>query len=260
VVAAVVTAGVVVASRPDRTHYIAAGDSLAVGEGATVGGQFGYAGLFDQFYKKDHRGSERYTNVAVPGENSTDFGGDQLEAVVTAIDQEDSEVDVVTLTIRANDFLPLLRAEPCVSDPAGLACQGAVAVALGGFAANYQSILTQLTVALSSDLGAGRIIVTTLYNPHDGTGSPFELPIDIVLLGFDGKIDCAASQADPRNGGLNDIAACVGAGAGATVVDLHPLFDGKAPALTHIAEGDVHPNNDGHQAIADAVIEAYSGS
>lgn len=115
VVAAVVTAGVVVASRPDRIHYIAAGDSLAVGEGATVEGQF-YAGLFDQFYKKDHRGSERYTNVAVPGENSTDFGGDQLEAVVMAIDQEDSEVDVVTLTIGANDFLPLLRAEPCVSD------------------------------------------------------------------------------------------------------------------------------------------------
>jgi lysophospholipase L1-like esterase len=247
-------------SPSNRTHYIAAGDSPAVGRGTSVAGQFGYAGLVNKFYKKDHRGAERYTNLAVPGENSNEFGGDQLNAVVAAIEQEDSEVDVVTLTIGANDFLPLLRASPCVSDPAGQACQGAVAVALGGFNANYQSILTQLTVALSSDPGTGRIIVTTLYNPHDGTGSPLELPIDIALLCLDGKIDCAASQADPRNGGLNDIVACVGASADATVVDIHSLFDGKAPALTHIAEGNVHPNNDGHQAIADAIVEAYSGS
>ena len=80
-VAVVVTAGVVVASRPDRTHYIAAGDSLAVGQGATVEGQFGYTGLFNRFYRKDHRGPERYTNVAVSGENSTVFSGDQLDAV-----------------------------------------------------------------------------------------------------------------------------------------------------------------------------------
>ena len=43
------------------------------------------------------------------------------------------------------------------------------------------------------------------------------------------------------------------------VVDLHPLFDGKAVALTHIADGDIHPNDSGHEVISDAVIETYSG-
>jgi lysophospholipase L1-like esterase len=59
--------------------------------------------------------------------------------------------------------------------------------------------------------------------------------------------------------GLNDIITCVGGLMGAEIVDIHPLFKDAAPALTHIAEGDIHPNNDGHRAIADAVIAAYKG-
>ena len=42
-------------------------------------------------------------------------------------------------------------------------------------------------------------------------------------------------------------------------MDIYPLFNDAAPALTHIAEGDVHPNNEEHQAIADAVIATYKG-
>ena len=59
--------------------------------------------------------------------------------------------------------------------------------------------------------------------------------------------------------GLNDIITCAGGLMGAEIVDIHPLFNGAAPELTHITEGDIHPNNDGHQAIADAVIAAFIG-
>ena len=76
------------------------------------------------------------------------------------------------------------------------------------------------------------------------------------MLDIDGTVDCQANAADPRNAGINDLIACIGAGFGADVVDLYPLFAGKALELTHIAEGNIHPNDEGYQVIASAVIAA----
>jgi hypothetical protein len=134
-----------------------------------------------------------------------------------------------------------------------------VASALTTFTGNYLVILSQLDIALAQDPGEGRILVTTYYNPFDGTGDLLEAPVDAALLGSDGAVDCAANPADPTKVGLNDIIICVGRLAGAEIVDIYPLFNDAAPTLTHIGESDIHPNDDGHQAIADALIAAYQG-
>ena len=253
-----VTAGSVLAGQSSPTHYIAMGDSVAAGQGATVEDQFGYVGLFNRFYRVDHRGAERQAGLAVPGETSSSLAGDQLSRAVEVINNEDTNVEVVTVTIGGNDFLPLIRTEPCATNPAGSACQQVVAETLGEFAGNYQGILTVLSTALASDPGDERVLVTTYYNPFDGTGSPFDAPTDGILLGIDGKIDCAANSADPRNAGINDLITCIGSAFGATAVDIYPLFSDKALALTHIGEGDIHPNDDGYEIIAEAVIAAYN--
>ena len=253
-----VSAGVVFAGRPATTHYVALGDSIAAGQGASVEDRFGYAAVFNQFYRVDHRGPERHDNLAVPGENSSSFFDDQMAGAVEVIEDTDTEVEVVTLTIGSNDLLPLLRSEPCASAPGGPECQGAVGVALAGFAGNYTAILTGLTGALATDPGEGRVLVTTYYNPYDGTGHPFETPVDITLVGVDGTIDCAANAVDPTKVGLNDLIACIGGSFGAETVDVYPLFDGEAPGLTHIGEGDVHPNDAGHRVIADAVVATFT--
>ena len=50
---------------------------------------------------------------------------------------------------------------------------------------------------------------------------------------------------------------------GATVVDVYPLFDGAALALTHIASFGVnpslaiHPNNNGYAVIAGAFKDGF---
>ena len=44
---------------------------------------------------------------------------------------------------------------------------------------------------------------------------------------------------------------------GATTVDLYPVITGKALTHTHIATGDIHPNDSDYRLIADAVITAY---
>jgi len=241
------------------THYVALGDSLAAGQGASVPDQFGYVGRFNQFYRVNHRGPERLANLAVPGETSASLLGDQIAGAVEAINDTDTDTQVVTLTIGSNDFLPLMRSEPCVSNPVSLACQAVVAQSLQSFAANYQGILTQLTAALAADPGAERVLVTTYYNPFDGTGNPFEGPIDMALMGIDGTIDCAANAVDSTKVGLNDLITCIGGAFGAETVDIYPIFNNQALALTHIGEGDVHPNDEGYRLIADAVIATYSG-
>jgi lysophospholipase L1-like esterase len=247
------------ADQPPPDSYLALGDSVAAGQGAREPDRFGYVGLFQRSFQADHQRNERFANLAVPGESSATFLGNQMARALETINDPDTNVQVVTLTLGANDFLPPVITEPCASDPEDVACQLAVATALTTFSGNYLAILAQLDIALAQDPGEGRILVTTYYNPFDGTGDPREGPVDAVLLGSDGAVDCGANLGDLIKVGLNDITTCVGGLMGAEIVDIHPLFKDAAPALTHIAEGDIHPNNDGHRAIADAVIAAYKG-
>jgi lysophospholipase L1-like esterase len=242
-------------------YYLAVGDSVAVGQGASVPERFGYAGLFNQFYQADHPGEEGLANVAVPGETSASFLSGQMARALETINDPDTEIKVVTLTLGISDLLPVFRTEPCASDPGGAACQKAITTARTTFTNNYLSILAQLNLALAQDPGEGRVLVTTYYNPFDGTDNPLEGPVDAALLGNDGTVnfDCAADPEEPNKLGFNDIIACSGGTLGAEIIDVYPLFNDAAPALTHIAEGDIHPNNDGYRAIADAVIATYKG-
>ncbi|MBI4198809.1 MAG: hypothetical protein HY533_06845 [Chloroflexi bacterium] len=249
----VLPAGAALAAKPASATYLALGDSLAVGVGAApLEWQFGYVGRFGQWFRDSRDGPHQLTNLAVGGETSGSFiAGGQLAAAVGAISDPETDVQVVTLDIGGNDLLGLLGGS--CADPATLACQAAVGAALAGFAGNYHFILGSIASALAGDPGAETVLVMTYYNPFDGTGSPYEIPIDMTLLGADMTVNCAA-LGNPVNVGLNDLITCIGAPYGAQVVDVYPLFDGNALALTHIAEGDIHPNNDGHAAIAAAFV------
>jgi hypothetical protein len=114
--------------------------------------------------------------------------------------------------------------------------------------------LAKLDLALAGDSGEGRVLITTYYNPFDGTGDLREDLVDTALQGSDGDVDCDAIPEDPKNMGLNDVIVCVGEVVGAEIVDVYPLFNNDAPELTHVAEENIHPNDKGHRAIADAVV------
>ena len=257
---AALSSGAALAAKPPEATYLALGDSLAVGEGATpLEWQFGYVGQFNHWFKDSRDGPHNLTNLAIGGETSGSFvAGEQLAAAIQAIADPDTDVQVVTLDIGGNDMLRLLRpGGPCYPNPATPACQAAVGAALAGFSGNYKVILGSLVTALGQDPGTETILVTTYYNPFDGTGSPLEIPVDITLLGADMAINCTAALGNPVNVGLNDLITCIGAGFapyGVEVVNVYPIFDGNAMALTNIADGDIHPNNDGYDAIADALI------
>ncbi len=257
VVVSAITVGMALACGPDTTRYIALGDSIAEGRGATDHESLDYVGRFNAFYEKDHDGPELLTTYVQQDETSSSIITNQVANAVQVIGEEDTDVEVVTLTIGGNDFLPMVGQESCASNPIGQECQVAVGTALMVFAVNYAAILGELNTALDADPGEEQLLVATYYNPYKGTCSPFDLPTDGIFFGADGTVDCAANATDPTKAGLNDIITCSAAAAGATVVDLYPVISDKALTHTHIATGDIHPNDSGYSLIADAVIAAY---
>jgi len=236
----------------DRGVYIALGDSLAVGTGASTPAHLGYVAWI---HRATIPGHTTLANLSRGGETSASMlvAGGQLDQALAAI-AAPSDVEVVTLDIGGDDLLPLLGSEPCASDPAGDPCRGVIAAQLAGFNANFPTILGTIQAALAADPGDEAFAVMTYYNPFSGAGSPFEAPVDGALFGLDGVIDCAA-LGNPQNAGLNDLIACTAGALGVTVVDVYPTFAGRGAQLTHILENDVHPNNRGHRVIGRAFIQ-----
>jgi lysophospholipase L1-like esterase len=239
------------------TRYVALGDSLAWGDGASDPQTTGYVALLaDYFAGMPHGGAKQLANLSVRGETTASFLDGQLAAAMAAIGDPTTDTRVVTLSLGGNDVGALLNdpSDICLADPAGAECRTLVAAALQGAADRFPVVVGSVMAALAADEGDERVFLMTVFNPFGGVGGPYEEAIDAVLLGVDLRIDCAAAATDPTSAGLNDIIACTGAALGATVVDAYPVIGDDALALTHIGEGtlDTHPNDMGYELLAKA--------
>ena len=243
------------AAPPANRVYVALGDSLAVGVGASEPQQTAYVPLLFEYFREQPRiGVRTLRNLARSGETSDSFiAGGQLAAALVAIKDPTRDTRVVTLDIGGNDLLFLV--EFCRADPGGVACQTLVRLQLQKFAVNFGFIVAELKSALADDPGKETLYVMTYYNPYNGTGDPLESFADLALLGSDLRIDCSAPASDPRVG-LNDLIACIGVANRAAVADVYPAFGDRAAELTHYAERDVHPNDAGYATIANTFIAA----
>jgi lysophospholipase L1-like esterase len=255
--ALLMTAGTAAAKAP--ATYLALGDSLAWGDGASVPTHTAYVPRLDGYFHGNADTTD-LLNIAVRGENTSSFIAGQLSGAIASIADPLTDIAVVTLSVGGNDLGDLLSVPPCSADPTSPACQFAVYTAMVGVSNNFPVIVGSLQAALAADPGNEKIFVITYWNAFGGTGSPFEVPIDFALLGTDLTIDCAANQVDPSRVGLNDLLACIGMALGAVVVDLYPVIGDNALIYTHIAVGDFHPNDDGYALIAQAHRRANRAS
>jgi acyl-CoA thioesterase I len=236
-------------STPSEGTYLALGDSLAVGVGATRPGELGYVGRIAATLAPPSA-----AKLGVSGETSESLlVGGQLASALEAIQAADPPVSLVTLDIGGNDLLRLLWTEPCASAPATDGCRQLVVATLAAFEANYREALSALVAALDARGGQARLAVMTYFNPFSGTDATHEAAAELALLGADAAIDCERAGAAYR--GMNDVIACVGDELGATVVDVHPRFAGLGLELTHIGSDDIHANDLGYEVIADAFLE-----
>jgi acyl-CoA thioesterase I len=239
--------------------YLALGDSLAVGVGATRPDETGYVARLSRLLSGSGATprARALRNLAISGETSQSMlNGGQLTAAIDAIADSDPPVVLVTLDIGGNDLLRLLGTQACASDPLGAECLQMLALTLAEFEANDSRIVEELTAALDEHAPDARLAVMTYFNPFSGTDAAHEAGAELALLGSDGRLDCETD--DPQARGMNDIIACVADELGAIPVDVKPAFDGLGLELTHIGSEDIHANDAGYEQIADLFVEALT--
>lgn len=223
--------------------YLALGDSIAFGVGASDPSQGGYVALVYQALQA----SQRYrgeglelVNLSVPGATSADLvaPGGQLEEALGEIRRRGAGVEVITIDIGGNDLLTLAnRGSPCLSDTETEECRRAVRRVLGDLQTNLTEALRRLREA-SPD---ATIVVVDLYNPYSGTGDPRETIAELGVGQINGVIGAAAD--DPA---IN-----------VRLASVFQLFSGRGPFW--IAPDGIHPNDSGHAVIAEVVLATIDG-
>ena len=235
------------ASAKETPAYIALGDSLAFGVGASDPAHKGYVGLTFDALRRSNRYLERgltLLNLGVPGATSSDLllPGGQMEQAIAEIKERqadttsaDDNVEIISVNIGGNDLLALGSGDsPCISEPAGDACQERFNTMLATLEDNLSEVVQRLREAAP----LADIVIVDLYNPFSGTGAPLELVADLAVQQVNGVLRKVAEQPQFE----------------AKLADLQPLFQGRSSQL--IAADNLHPNDSGYALIAEALLAA----
>lgn len=239
----------------DGPVYIALGDSLSAGVGASDPKATAFVPLV---YKSLGEGFD-LLNLGHSSDTSRDLlDHGHLDEAIAEIeerngdDKQDNDVRLVILEIGGNDLLnlyfSLVQTGTCPSLEVALQraeCTDGLASALRNYEPNLSTALDRLQGADPSV----RIVLLTLYNPFSGSIST---NAEVGELALEGLPDT------PFPEGLNDITRAQAAQREVALVDVYPLFEGRA---TELISGDmIHPNDQGYRVMADAVIEALESS
>jgi lysophospholipase L1-like esterase len=214
--------------------YLALGDSVAAGSGASDANATSYVGLIDEALRERLGDSLELRSLAAGGHTTQDLIDDELPAALDAL--RDRNVRLITITIGGND-LNILQSSPdaatCAADVNDPKCP--VAGILAGTEQRLDSILGALRDA-APDVP---IVIQVYPNLFSGTGHPFERAAGMAF----GKLDDVIARAAAANDVL--------------IADPRGAFESKGGELTHTLDPtpDFHPNDAGHRAIAEAFLE-----
>ena len=259
------------AAPPAPATYLALGDSVAFGTGATDPATQGYVPLLAAELQGRGCGKDKgkgkavgcrveVVNLAVNGATTTSLLAGQLQPALDLIAERNAtrtpvdDVRLITITIGGNDVVnPVVAA--CLY---GLAdCATTANATIQQLSTNYARILGALREAAGPDT---TIAVTTYYNAVANPGCPLRtdprisprlLPL-IVPLGQavleggvlpDGRVIAA---------GFNDAIRQQAAAYGAVVVDTAEVVD----PVSETQPDCLHPNTAGYADIADQLADA----
>ena len=214
-------------------NYVALGDSVAAGGGASSPSKSYVGRLFSHY--RSALGVNLLYNRAQYGETSGSIRGWQLDRARADINAA-SDTRAVTIDIGGNDV------PTCAGNWASC-----------GFRQNFAATLSELKAALDADPGQERFVAMAYYNPASGLGGSApgtgESWYDAQLLGSDLAISCQTSTGPAV--GLNDVIFQEAGRYGAGVANAYPAFKRGGQGLM---ADQLHPNDAGHAAIADAFV------
>lgn len=236
----------------DQLLYLSLGDSLAEGRGASDPKYTAWVPLVAYGLGNAYE----LVNLGVAGDDSQELIDRRLDNAVTEIQDRandglpGNEVAVITLEIGGNDLLDLYEdlvlTGLCPSVPEALQRPQCVD-GLDGALENYRPNLEYILDTLQSAAPGVPIFLMTLYNPFSGGSQNLDR---IGALALDGEPDT------PFPEGLNDVIREVGAARGVKVVEWYNDFLGKVNE--YISQDLIHPNDTGHQVMANDVLAAMA--
>lgn len=209
--------------------YVAIGDSLAAGQTPNRSIDSGYSDLIAQELTRNQPLAFYSKDLAFPGFTT----GDVLESIESDEAKELlGQANIITVSAGANDLLRLVQAN---------AAEGAL---------SFEEIQADYA------LNAARENVETILSELEELAPS----ADIYVMGYyfaypharDSQKQGTAGQLEQ----LNDILKKEAEQAGATFVDVADRFGEDAVELVPNS-GDVHPNVDGYQEMANAFFEQY---
>ena len=230
-----------------QREYLALGDSLGVGFGASDPATKGYVPLFRDFLESEDAWDTDLllNNLSISGATSTTLISAQLPTAVAELEDRNgdkkgnNDVKVVTVDIGGNDVLALLSVCAGGVTPT---CAAAISSTFATFSANFDYTLDELRTAA----GPGTtMIVMTYYNSL--VAAP---PCPLNALAPLGDMILEGGPGLPV--GLNDLIRAIAAAHGAAVAD---TFGQLAP--NDILPDCVHANDDGYEIIADQFKDAF---
>jgi lysophospholipase L1-like esterase len=216
--------------------YVAIGDSLTAGTGATPG--HGFVDLLFAHYQSTLGVTDLSTRTGFAMTSAVLLTGGELNKALADINGS-SDTRVVTITIGGNDV-----EFACDFDFTSSACP---------FRSNFFATLTDLQSALGNDPGEEPLIAVAYYNPFGG--EPTAAMWDRALLGTPAKLGCADAGEEL---GLNDIVAQEAASHDARVANAYPAFEAGGDAYLWSPGNDAHPNDAGYAALAELFRNAES--
>jgi len=202
----------------NNTRYIALGDSLAAGYGATPTTQ-GYAYLLYQKGTYDQATNTIFANAAVPGATSGDVLAYQLPPAINPF-----RPHVVTLSVGGNDALSTLP--PINADPLTVIRQ-------------FQENLGRILCGLRAALPQARIYVSNLYDIPEIT-SQVRGGLELIVT-FNHVITATANAC---GAGVADVFSEFSGRTGLLLIERNGA-----------GQFEVHPTNAGYRAMA-AAFEA----
>jgi lysophospholipase L1-like esterase len=221
--------------------YLALGDSVPSGTDLPDG--VGYPGRLGRQLGDAGNRPIKLVNRAQAGERSGGVLASQLA------DAKTIQPELVTLTVGANDFLvPAFEcASASLDENPDTQCSGTSLLrAIPTFERNLRAILHRLV----TETGA-TIVVTTYFNPFPRGSRCAPATTDLALRFLNTTISDVAAELGDRG----------------VLVDLAPVFKGHegreptgwfAPNPGRLACTDIHPNADGHEAIARTIMSALA--
>lgn len=225
------------AALADDSPYVSLGDSVGAGFGASTSAK-GFVPILGSALSASS-GATRVLNLAQGGATSGSLRtGGQLSAALAEINGA-SDTAAVTIEIGGND---LLGGGPCPGNWDDPSCP---------YRANFALTLDDLQAALAADPGAEPFATMMYYNP--GTGTASEANYDAQLFGANGILGLSDTGADV---GLNDVILQESTSRAIPVANPYPAFD--AAGQTFMYSDQIHPNDAGHAAIAQAFCDALA--